>query len=235
MAASYDAEFKIGDVFKAEDPFARLVVRLSMALGDLRIAGKPLLLGWDETPDYARMYHVRVMAGHIAEFMQLIEPEGKTVLPALDDLIAQFEAPVYADFVAEVRNARDGLRDALDAELPVARTSLRREITRLRNQAFHYSYKQGADVALWKALAAAADLIGIYRVSPGAHRALFADEIANQVMHPYSGSDDAQRARLEELHEAIGDLLGPIARLVMNIEALWLGGRDDVEFIHHKS
>jgi hypothetical protein len=82
------------------------------------------------------MYHVRVMAGHIAEFLLLIAPDGKTVLPALDDLAGQFEDPVYADFVAEVRNARDKLRDALDGELPIARTSLRREISRLRNQVF---------------------------------------------------------------------------------------------------
>jgi hypothetical protein len=43
MAASYDAEFKMSEVFPADDPFARFVVRLSMALGDLRLAGKPLL------------------------------------------------------------------------------------------------------------------------------------------------------------------------------------------------
>ena len=32
-------EFRIGDAFPADDPMARYVVRLSMALGDLRIAG----------------------------------------------------------------------------------------------------------------------------------------------------------------------------------------------------
>jgi hypothetical protein len=32
-------EFRIGDAFPADDPMARYVVRLSMAFGDLRIAG----------------------------------------------------------------------------------------------------------------------------------------------------------------------------------------------------
>jgi hypothetical protein len=233
MAATYDAEFTIKDVFPADDPYARLVVRLSMALGDLRIAGKPLLRGWDETPDYARMYHVRVMAGHISEFLQIIEPERRTVLPALDDLLGQFEDPVYADLVAEVCDAWSELRDALEAHLPAARTTLRREVGRLRNQAFHYSYTQGADVTLQNAMTAASELNGVLRVKPGAHRALYADEIANQVMHPYSGSDQQQVARLEELHRAVGNLLGPIARLVMNIEGLWLGSRlESIEIIH---
>jgi hypothetical protein len=55
-------------------------------------------------------------------------------------------------------------------------------------------------------------------------------------MHPHSGPDDAQRARLEELHRAVGDLLGPIARSVMHVEALWLGSRRDfIEFKPHNS
>jgi hypothetical protein len=227
MAATYDAEFNIGDVFPAEDRCARLVIRLSMGLGDLRIAGSPLLQDWDETPSYARMYYVRVMTGHISEFMQLIEPEGKTVLPTLEDLLEQFPERRYDESVDAVRSARNELREHLNAQLPVACTTLRREIGRLRNQAFHYGYKGGPDLALRRALTAAANLTGTYQVKPHEHRALFADEVANQLMHPHSGSDEVQMARIEELHRGIAELLGPIARLVMHVEGLWLASCEE--------
>ena len=226
MADTYDAVFRIGDVFPADDPLARYVVRLSTALGDLRIAASPLLHSFEETPDYLRMYQVRVMAGHASEFAQLIAPEGSSELPSVQDcLLAVGHA--HPPFAQVARIAHAELIQALTAPLPRAGTTLRREIGRLRQQAFHYGYKRGNDIALRKAMTAAADVEGVYRVEPGRHRARYADEIAHQLMHPHTGSDEAQRERLLELHQGVAGLLPPSARLVMHVEALWLGSRLD--------
>jgi hypothetical protein len=55
VPTTYDAKFKINEVFPADDLYARLVVGLSIALCDLRLAGRPHLRDWDKTPDYAQM------------------------------------------------------------------------------------------------------------------------------------------------------------------------------------
>lgn len=226
VATSYDATFLIGDVFPSDDPLARYVVRLSTALNDLRLAASPLLQSFDQTPDYVRMYQVRITAGHANELAQLVEPEGRSSLPTVDDLIATL-GKVDPKIASDIGLARTEFVQALNTPLAHAQTTLRREINRLRQQAFHYGYKRGNDLALEKAMAAAADVESVYRVEAGQRHARYADEIAHQVMHPHKGSDAAQATRLSELHRALARLLPAASRLVLNVEVLWLGSRGE--------
>jgi len=83
-------EFKIGEAFPDRDEVARYVMRLSMALGDLRVAGEYSVR--EDQPHYERLYFIRLFASHMREAVLLLDPPDRGVVPAVEDFIAALPA-----------------------------------------------------------------------------------------------------------------------------------------------
>src|SRR3954470_20327878 len=82
-------EFKIGDAFPDRDPIARYVMRLSTALGDLRIAGEYAVRA--DQPEHERLYFIRLFSAHMREAVLLLDPSSG-VVPTLEAFIAALPA-----------------------------------------------------------------------------------------------------------------------------------------------
>jgi hypothetical protein len=65
-------EFNIGEASSDRDEVARYVMRLSMALGDLRVAGEYAVR--EDQPDHERLYFVRLFASHMREAVLVLDP-----------------------------------------------------------------------------------------------------------------------------------------------------------------
>src|SRR3954466_7735677 len=83
-------EFRIGEAFPDRDGMARYVMRVSMALGDLRVAGEYAVR--DDQPDYERLYFIRLFASHMREAVLLLAPPARRVVPAVEDFITALPA-----------------------------------------------------------------------------------------------------------------------------------------------
>jgi hypothetical protein len=62
----------IGEASSDRDEVARYVMRLSMALGDLRVAGEYAVR--EDQPDHERLYFVRLFASHMREAVLVLDP-----------------------------------------------------------------------------------------------------------------------------------------------------------------
>ncbi len=216
------ARFTIGEAFPAEDSTARYVVRLAMATGDLALAADAFISRGDDLADYERFYYVRLLAGHLRESIMLIDPPDHSVVPRLDDFLGTFGDAV-PQLQLEIRENQRELRETLDAPLTARPDlTLREELKRLRNQFFHYNWEARDDPKLESAIRAAGEIEGVIRERPGFFRALYADEIANHLMHPFAGADAEFEVMLLELHRAILALLGKVIRFARRVEALYL-------------
>lgn len=234
MTTVHEASFRIADAFPAESHIARYVVRLSMAMGDLRIAGAPFIDRSDTLADFERFYYIRLLFSHTRETVLLIDPPSGSVVPNLEDFLGFFDGR-YPQLQASIRGAHSEVIQRLDA--PLARrpaVTLRAELKRLRNQFFHYNWQSHDDVRLGDAMRAAGDTVSRHRGEPRHHRALYADEIAHHLMHPFDVPDDEFEGQLLELHNAVIALFRPISQFVMDAEVLYIGTRPSgVVTLHH--
>jgi hypothetical protein len=96
-------EFKIGEAFPDRDEMGRYVMRLSMALGDLRVAGEYAVR--DEQPEYERLYFIRLFASHMREAVLLLDPPDRGVVPTVEDFIAALPADCRALHAERLREA----------------------------------------------------------------------------------------------------------------------------------
>ena len=142
--------------------------------------------------------------------------------PSLDDFVRGF-GNEYPDLQADLRQAQRDVCACLDAPLGLRpQLTLRNELKRLRNQFFHYNWEARDDPQLQRAMTVAGEIEGLIREGSSYLRALYADEVANQLMHPFDGSDGDFAAALRELHRAIVELLGKALRFARCAEALYL-------------
>jgi hypothetical protein len=77
--------FRIGAVFSADDRHARYVMRLSITLGDLRIAAHYATRKRQRFAE--RLYFVRLTASHLRELVILLDPPNTRVVPTVDELV----------------------------------------------------------------------------------------------------------------------------------------------------
>ena len=179
------------------------------------------------------MYLVRLMTSHLHEALSLIEPargkraKKKSALLSLNDFLASY-GETHQDLQQAVREAHTEVTVRLSQPLccRLVPVSLRFELTRIRNQFFHFGWEKRDDPPLMAAMEAAADLEGAYVTGDSFMHAQFAEEIAGQMMHPFLsyGIFDEDAAR--ELHRSILELLGPIAKFAQAAEALHLHSRN---------
>jgi hypothetical protein len=218
-------EFKIVDVFDPEDKMARYLVRLSMALGDLRIAGGTYLLR-DEQPVHERMYFARLTASHLHELGILFHPPDETI-PSVEEFIAAVVPSDDAETAERLRKSHKSVQRALQRTVRVpGKPTLGSELSRLRNAFFHYFNRAEYEQPLRDAMERAAGLDGVYVLRERTMRAEYADEITNKVMHPWPGlSDGDWTEAVTALHKRISALIAPVADFLHQAEATYLGSR----------
>jgi hypothetical protein len=78
--------FKLGDVSPADDKMSTYVVRLSRALGDLRIVADYATRARQSEGE--RLYFVRLFALHMREVADLLDPPDRTIIPTVDEFLA---------------------------------------------------------------------------------------------------------------------------------------------------
>jgi hypothetical protein len=222
--------FNIGKCLPHTRPESRYLVRLSMALSDLRIVAD-LLSGQIE--HHQRMYFIRLMASHMHEALSLIEsPQSKqaqkrTALPPLEDFLARY-GNKHLNLQATVRDAQREVTLRLSQPLVcrIAPVGFRTELTRIRNQFFHYGWEKRDDRRLAAAMHAASELQGEYLTGEKYMRARFADEVSGQMLHPFLAHGIFVEEAAAELHRAILHLIGPVARFGQAAEALHFHSRE---------
>jgi hypothetical protein len=154
-------QFRIGRVFPADDWLARYVVRLSMALGDLRIAGHYATR--DRQRGAERLYFIRLTASHLRELVMLLDPPNSKVVPTVEQFVLALPRgikPTRAEIrdshrrairqLAEIMRGRPDIQVGDKTRPP----TLRDDLKELRNRFFHYGHDQRGDDALgsrWKA------------------------------------------------------------------------------------
>jgi hypothetical protein len=129
-------EFEIGEA-SDRDEVARYVMRVSMALGDLRVAGEYAVR--EDQPGYERLYFVRLFASDMREAVLLLDPPDRGVVPAVEDFTAALPADCQELHAKPLREAHEEILRLLRRQftLPPG-VNLRNELRRMRNQFFHY-------------------------------------------------------------------------------------------------
>jgi hypothetical protein len=173
------------------------------------------------------------MASHLHEALSLIEApkdkrsEKKSALPTLDDFLAYY-GERHLDLQQAVRTAQAEVTDRLAQPMccRLVPVTLRFELSRIRNQFFHFAWEKRDDRPLAAAMKAAASLQSAYVTGENFMYAQFAEEIAGQMMHPFLADDVYGEDATRELHRSILELLGPVARFAQAAEALHLHSRE---------
>lgn len=220
--------FKIGDVFPADDRMARYVMRLSLALGDLRIAADYAVR--DRQRSAERLYFVRLTASHLRELVILLDPPNRHVVPDVEEFLKSLprgNKPPRKDIRSAHQKALRRLAKTMTGRphISVNGTSraptLRDDLKELRNRFFHYGHDQPGDDALRRAMTAVNDNRSSYVVGSTLLRARYADVVATLLVHPF----DERFAH--DMHGRVVDLIGPVALYVQMVEAAWLYSRPE--------
>lgn len=218
------------DVFPSDDRMARYVERLSVALGDLRIAGHYATRSRQNSAE--RLYFVRLTASHLREIVLLFDPPDRTVIPDVEEFLASLPRgaqPSRAEIRKSHRRAlrlldkpmAKGRADVVRPDGRSRRRTLRDDLRDLRNGFFHYGYTKSGDEALAAAMNAVSGKRTAYVVRERTMRAEYADLLGANLAHPFD------LPFVHDLHTRIVELIGPIASFVQQVEAAWLYSRPE--------
>jgi hypothetical protein len=221
-------EFRLGEVFDVQDRMARYVIRLSQALGDLRIAGSYAIR--PEQPIYERIYFVRLTAAHLHEVAILFKPPDEAI-PGIEDFIQAVVEPSDAEGARALRDSHREVRRALDRPVKKVpgKPALASELSRIRNEFLHYANKKEYEPPLCRAMELAASIETAYVIRERSMRAEYADEINNKLLHPWKLDDDAWLCAVKALHGSITDLIAPITDFLHQAEASFLASTGAVK------
>jgi hypothetical protein len=226
--------FKLGDVFPADDRMAAYVMRLSMALGDLRIVAEYATR--KRHPAGEHIFFVRLFTLHMREMANLVDPPDRTIVPTIDEFLAalprgtQPSRTVIRRHHAKVMRrlnepmtGRDKIEIKRRGRPSVWRVpTLRDELKRIRDDFAHYGHNKRGAVTLTAAMKSAKDIRTGYVVRERFLRAQYADTVALTITHPFDL--DARDLALD-MHGRIVDLVGPMSSFINSVEAAWLRSR----------
>jgi hypothetical protein len=220
--------FRHDDVFDPSDRMARYVMRLSIALGDLRVVAHYATRS--RQPAFERLYFVRLLASHIREVVLIMDPPDPT-LPTIEEFLRALPRrtePKRWEIRASHRHTLRLLRRGMDARRPpiekkgeMVRPRLRDDLRELRNRFFHYGHDASGDTALEAAMTSLAGDATGYVIRERTMRALYADDVSMKLTHPYP----PQFA--DEMHRRLVELIEPISLFVHQLEAAWLHAHQD--------
>jgi hypothetical protein len=218
--------FRIGDAFPADDRFARYVMRLSIALGDLRIAGHYATRARQRFDE--RLYFVRLTSSHLRELVMLLDPPNTQVIPTVDQFVLALPRGVKPSR-AEIRKSHRHAMRQVDEVIPgrpdievrgrKRPPTLRDDLKQLRNRFFHYGHDQPGDDALRAAMSAVADDRSSYLIRERTLRARYADVVGVRLAVPFD------LAFAEDFLDKSIKLIGPVAHYVQQAEAAWIWTR----------
>jgi hypothetical protein len=196
-----------------------------MALEDLRTASRYAGRGRQRRAE--RLYFVRLMAAHLRELVLLLDPPNRAAVPDVEEFLAALPAGVQPSR-KQIRTAHRTALRQLDTQMAAARPlvvssqntrrrpTLRDDLRELRNRFFHYGHDAAGDEAMRRAMRSIATRRSSYLVKTRTKRAEYAYLIGERLAHPF----DFRFAR--EMHEAIFNLLRPVASYVQLVEEAWL-------------
>lgn len=219
--------FQIGAAFPADDPLARYVMRLSMALGDMRIAAHYATR--DRQRSAERLYFVRLTASHLRELVILLDPPNSKIVPTVDQFVLSLprgvkptRAEIRASHTQAIRRLAAVMRGrpGIDVDGKRRAPTLRDDLKELRNRFFHYGHDQPGDDALRVAMQAVADNRSSYVIRDRTMRARYADVVGTLLAHPFKPEF------AHDMHDQIVTLIGPVALYVQRVEAAWIWTRD---------
>jgi hypothetical protein len=211
---SREVRFKIGDAFPAEKPLARWAAVVAMALNDVLYVNSRIID--PDAPPEQHMFYLRLAASQSWEFAEFVR-DTRRWWPEVDEFLASLPASVQADL------------ETLLAPLQQSHPAHAR-LQRLRNMIFHYPQvhphqaQRGVE-PLEHAMREAAELEGqiVAGKRLGATRALFADEIAVNLM---GTSHDV----LVELLQILRPVVQALLRFCEAALNAYLRGLDDSVF-----
>lgn len=222
--------FRHGTVHAADDRMARYVVRLSMALGDVRIAGHYATRKRQAMAQ--RLYFVRLTASHVRELALIMDPPNVRVIPPVEEFLASLPSgtePAPAEIRRSHKRAMRLLDQPMHPERPaitaaagvIRHPKLRDDLKELRDRFFHYGHDARGDEAISSAMhALVGDATG-YVIREQTLRALYADDVGMTLAHPFP-------ARFaEDMHSGLFAFLEPAALYVQQVEAAWLHAHRD--------
>lgn len=219
-------EFYLADAFDPDDRIARYVMRLSLALGDLRIAATYLTR--EEQPAYERMYFEDLTAAHIHEVCILFNPPDEAI-PGVEDFIAAVVDPEDAESAGALRTDYRRVQRALQRPVKVpGKPTLGSEIGRLRNAFAHYANRTDHEAPLIEAMRLAGGIeekVALV-IRERTMRAEYADEVSNRLTHPWPELSTAEwESAARALHSRIVALIGPLTSFLHHAEAVFLASR----------
>jgi hypothetical protein len=218
-------EFRIGDAFDPSDTMARYVVRLSQALGDLRIAGSYAVR--EDQPIYERVYFIRLTASHLHELAILFNPPDSAI-PGIEEFIQAVVDPDDTGGAETLRKSHQRVRRELQLTVDVPdQPRLASELRRIRNQFLHYANRVDYEPPLREAIERSAEIESVYVIRERTMRAEYADEINNKLLHPWRLSDEDWIAAVSALHEPVTKLIEPVTDFLHRAEAAYLASRPD--------
>jgi hypothetical protein len=212
--------FRMAAAFPAADPIAVWVMNLSIALGDLRIVAKYATRA--DQPDHERIYFVRIFASHLREVTKLL---------VLDFKDRQDVRDFVAGLSQEGQDARTAAEQLLHSTFPSRPdTEVWRDLKRLRDDTFHYARDPASQARLVAAMRTVAGMRDSQMESSyvlddeGWLRAEYADLVIANRMHPFDQEkeDDSDLPITLELHDAIVQLNGYLAKFIAEVEAHYL-------------
>jgi hypothetical protein len=223
--------FRHGDVHHADDRMARYVMRLSIALGDLRIAARYATRARQNGAE--RHYFVRLIASHVRELVLIMDPPNTKVVPSISEFLRAL--PDDTDPTrSEIRRSHAEALKLLEKEMakgrPLIETpkgrkrrpKLRDDLKEIRNRFLHYGHDEPGDKALQAAMKALEGERTGYVIREKTMRALYADDVGLHLTHPFPMEFVA------DMHGRIVELLEPVSSFVHQVEAAWLHKQRDV-------
>lgn len=226
--------FRHRDVFDPDDPAARYVMRLSIALGDLRIVSKYATRR--RQPNAERVYFVRLLASHLREIVVLMNPPDRRHVPGVEEFLAALPddiTPTKHQMRAAHADAVRRLELDMHPDRPPITVKRRGEadqerhprllddLKELRNRFFHYGHDESGDAALRLAMERWSPNRTGYVISKRSMRALYADQVAIALAHPFP------IPLAHDMHEQLLGLLTPVLHYIHMVEAAWINANAD--------
>jgi len=213
---------------------ARYVMRLSIALGDLRIAAHYATRKRQNGAE--RLYFVRLLASHLREVLLIMDPPNHKIIPPVEEFLTYLPRGTkpsrteirksHARAIRMVDKPMAAGRPEVGAGTAKARpATLRDDLKELRDRFFHYGHNAPGDDAIGAAMSSLAGEPTGYVIRQRTMRAEYADDVGAKLAHPF---------RVEfahDMHTRVVALIEPVSKFVHQVEAAWLYTQRDLVMV----
>jgi len=203
-----ELRFRVGAIFPADNPTARYVMALSIALEDLRTASDQLAR--EGLPAHERLYFTRLLELHVREGL---------CLAVMDYRDREDVQRFVAILPEEARDARAAL-DRLVTEDPRPQMRAFAELGRIGDDTFHHARERRGRERLTVAMESVGATESGYRLEGERKRADFADLVVAGALAP--GASGGTPELTGSVLAVLEELLPPLVTYLEHAEAAWL-------------